>query len=85
MNHLIISEVVAQATSGTGDWSALIAQLGFGGMILLVVSRWLERIDHTLKGLSMALWTDLASRPQATDYIKETAKNQIARMEANKR
>lgn len=74
----LIASILAQ--TGT-DYGAIVAQCGFGGMVLIIVSRWLERIDHSLKGLSMALWSDLASRPSSTPYIKDMAQKQITRME----
>lgn len=77
----VIAAMLAQAST---DYGALIAQCGFGGMVLIIVSRWLERIDHTLRGLSMALWTDLAARPTSTPYIQDMARKQISKMEHDK-
>lgn len=67
----------------------MVAQLGFGGVLILVVLRGfdliirsLERIDHTMKGLGRAVWMDLASRPHADQYIRDEAHRVIERMDA---
>ncbi len=63
----------------------LLAKVGWPGIVLLIVARGLERIEHTVRGLSMALWMDLASRPHSDPFIKQTAQKEIARMEAREK
>lgn len=76
--------VVAQIT----DVPPWISQLGFGGIIVWVVlsginridSR-LERMEHTQRGLSSALWADLAARSPEGSFIYEQAKKMLSKME----
>lgn len=70
------------ATDGIMD---IVTKVGWPGVVLLVVMRGLERIEHTVKGLSMALWMDLSSRPNADDFVKKTAAKEIAKMEAREK
>lgn len=76
---------VAQAA----DYGTLIAQFGFGGAVLWIlvkwmesITKWMERIDHTIRGLSKAMWMDLASRPSADAIIKKHAMEMVAQMDA---
>lgn len=78
MHHLL-----AQITSD--NVLDTVTKIGWPGIVLLIVTRWLERIEHTVKGLSMALWMDLASRPHTDPYVKKTADREIARMEAKEK
>lgn len=41
-----------------------------------------EAINHTIRGLSKAMWTDLANRSDPGSYIREEAKRTIERMNA---
>lgn len=79
--------IVAQAT----EYGPIVAQYGFGGAVLWIlvkwmesITKWMERIDHTLRGLSKAMWMDLASRPTADAIIQAHAKQMIAKMDAEK-
>ncbi len=67
------------------EYGPLISSIGFPGVVLLILVRWLERIDHTLSGLSRALWCDLASRPGIDAYIKQEAKRMLAKLDGEKR
>lgn len=76
--------LIAQASdAAAAGIPALIAQFGFGGILVVVVMRGMERIEHTLKGLSRALWSDLASRPYSQPFVKEQAKKICAQMDAD--
>lgn len=59
---------------------SIIAQVGWPGLVLWIVVRSLDRIEHSVKGLSKALWMDLASRPHADDFVKNEAKRMLSRM-----
>ena len=60
--------------------SSIIAQVGWPGLVLWIVVRALDRIEHSLKGLSKALWMDLASRPHADEFVKQEARRMLAKM-----
>lgn len=80
---------IAQATelaALAGPW----AQMGFGGALLYVIVRWLQRIEnvvssrlegveHAMRGLSKAIWLDLANRADAGSFVREEAKKSIDR------
>lgn len=73
------------------EMPAMIAQYGWPGIVLLVVIRWLQRIEkacdrmeHSNRGLTKSLWTDLASRPYSSNFIKAEADRELARMEATR-
>lgn len=83
------TETIAQVAT---DYGPLVAQYGFGGVLIVVVLRGfdmivraLERVEHTMKGLGMAIWTDLASRPHVDQVTKNRANSAIAKMEAGSR
>lgn len=68
---------------------ASVMQFGFGGALLIVITRFLDRmmdrleaLEHTMKGLSKALWMDLSCRPDASGFVREEAKRMLDRMEA---
>lgn len=63
----------------------LTAKIGWPGIVLVLVNQRIDRIEHTMKGLSMALWMDLASRPHADPFIHKTAQKEIARLEAQEK
>lgn len=70
----------------------VLTKVGWPGVVLLLVMRGLERLeramekfDHTMKGLAMGLWMELASRPHADPFIKATAQREIAKMEAREK
>lgn len=84
---LVIPLIIAQAA--LGDLAPLIGQIGWPGVVLLIVVKWLQRLEraidrseHTNRGLSKALWMDLASRPYSSAYIKAEADRMITRMDA---
>lgn len=62
------------------DYGPLVSQFGFGGLLVWVVSVRLDRLEHTLKGLSKALWMDLAQR-SGPGFIRDEAKRMLSRME----
>ena len=64
------------------DYAQIATQVGWPGLVLWLVVRALDRIEHSLKGLSKALWMDLASRNHGDPYIKSVAQREIDRMEA---
>lgn len=73
----------------SGDISSLITSFGWPGVVLLVVIRWLQRIEkacdrmeHSNRGLTKSLWTDLASRPYSSSFIKAEADRELAKIEA---
>ena len=66
-----------------------LAQMGFGGALLVIVARFLDRmmdrleaLEHTMKGLSKAMWMDLSCRPDASGFVQQEAKRMLERMEA---
>ena len=66
-----------------------LAQMGFGGALLVIVARFLDRmmdrleaLEHTMKGLSKALWMDLSCRPDASEFVRQESKRMLDRMEA---
>lgn len=66
-----------------------LAQMGFGGALLVIVARFLDRmmdrleaLEHTMKGLSKAMWMDLSCRPDASGFVRQEAKRMLERMEA---
>tara|TARA_R110000868_G_scaffold187831_2_gene430549 strand:- start:101 stop:349 length:249 start_codon:yes stop_codon:yes gene_type:complete len=81
-----MKEVIAQISeSTTGGIPGLVVQFGFGGVVLLMVHKGLERIEHTLRGLSKALWMDLASRPYTDKIIRDQANKIVAEMDAERK
>ena len=62
------------------SFASIIAQVGWPGLVLWIVVRSLDRIEHTMKGLSKALWMDLASRPHADAFVKNEAKRMLSRL-----
>lgn len=78
MHHLL-----AQITSDS--IIDLATKIGWPGVVLLLVSRGIERIEHTMKGLSMALWMELASRPHTNPFVRRMADKEIAKMEAQEK
>lgn len=77
----MISVILCQVT----DYVPLIPQLGFGGLALWVVARGQERIEHVLRGLSIALWTDLAARPYADAFVKDQARKILTELELERK
>ena len=66
-----------------------LAQMGFGGALLVIVARFLDRmmdrleaLEHTMKGLSKAMWMDLSCRPDASGFVRKEAQRMLERMEA---
>ena len=81
-----MKEVIAQISESTaGGIPGLVVQFGFGGVVLLMVHKGLERIEHTLRGLSKALWMDLASRPYTDKIIRDQANKIVAEMDAERK
>lgn len=82
----------------------LLPQAGFGGALLVIVIKWLNRVEtfittqfaameraaaaraeetnHVMRGLSKALWMDLASRPYSEPFIKDEARRMVTKMDA---
>lgn len=71
--------------SQINEYAPMVPQLGFGGLVLWIVSRGLERIEHVLRGLSIALWTDLAARPYSDQFIKEQARKILSDLESERK
>lgn len=81
MNHII-----SQLPKGSATVAAqLVTQLGLGDVLSLIFMRGMERIEHTLRGLSRAPWMDLASRPYTDKIIREQAHRVVAEMDAEKK
>lgn len=84
---LAVETVAAQII----DVPQFVSQLGFGGIIVWVVlaginridSR-LERMEHTQRGLSSALWADLAARSPEDSFIYKQATKMLAKIESTK-
>lgn len=71
------------------EYGPVVTQFGFGGALIFVVLRGFEMIlrtlldiNHTLKGLGMAIWTDLAVRPYVDEATRARANMAIQKMEA---
>jgi len=86
MTILAVTEVAQVAA----DYGPMVAQYGFGGVLIIVVLRGFdlcvraqERLDHTMKGLAMAIWTDLAVRPYIDEATRKRAEIAIQKMEAS--
>lgn len=86
-----MTNLLAQAA----DYGPLVSQFGFGGALMWILvhrldryedanARRAERNDHILRGLSRALWVDLASRPYSDRPTKDQAKKILAEMDAEK-
>ncbi len=82
MQHLIAQ--AADLATVAGPW----AQMGFGGALLIIIIRWLQRIEsvvsnrlegveHAMRGLSKAIWLDLANRADAGSFVREEAKRSL--------
>ncbi len=82
MTTTLLSQI---SESTAGGLPGLVVQFGFGGVVLLMVHRGMERIEHTLRGLSRALWMDLASRPYTDKIIRDQAHKIVAEMDAGKK
>lgn len=76
----LFAQFIAQIT--TDNVVDIVAKIGWPGVILILLSRGLDRLDHTVKGLSMALWMDLSTRHGADPFVRETARKEIAKLEA---
>lgn len=79
---------LSEAVSGL----APVAQMGFGGALLIIVVRWLTRVEagladvtHAMRGLSKAIWMDLAERAVPGSFIREEAKRTLQRMDDKER
>lgn len=94
----MILHLLAQVT----DLGSVLPQVGFGGTLLVVIIRWLNRVEvfittrldamertsaqrneetnHVIRGLSKAMWMDLASRPYSEPFIKEEAKRMLDKL-----
>ncbi len=68
-------EFIAQVT----EFGPLISQLGFGGLLTWIVSVRLDRLEHTLKGLSKAMWMDLAQR-SGPGFIQDEARRMLEKL-----
>lgn len=77
----MFSHLLAQVTYENSV--GLVSQIGWPGLILYIVVTRLDRLEHTLKGLSKALWMDLASRPYTDIIIKDIARAEISKMESS--
>lgn len=75
----VISNFVAQIS----DYGPAIGQFGFGGVTLWIVNSRLTALEHTMKGLSKAMWMDLAQR-SGPGFIQEEARRMLAKMEQQK-
>lgn len=78
------------------DWLAQVnvdpaaaVQFTFGGALLVIISKFLDRmmdrlesLEHTMKGLSKALWMDLSVRPDATEFVRQESRRMLDKMEA---
>lgn len=73
MMHLL-----AQLVS-TSEGIDILAKVGWPGAVLWIVVRRLDSLEHAMKGVSKALWMDLASRPDAAPFVKAEAKRMIDR------
>ncbi len=78
MHALILATFLAQVA----DFGPLVAQFGFGGLLVWIVTVRLDRIEHTMRGLSKALWMDLAHR-SGPGWIRDEAERTLDRMDAN--
>lgn len=78
MNHLL-SQINQEMVMD------LLTKFGWPGVMLLIVMRGLERIEHTVRGLSMALWMELSTRRDADPFVRATAQREIAKMEAKRK
>lgn len=79
-----ISETLAGVTP--------MVQMGFGGALLVVVVRWLSRVEaglqnveHAMRSLSKAIWMDLSERAAPGSFVREEAKRTLKRMEDSDR
>lgn len=77
------------AQVATDGFIEVFKTVGWPGVVLLFVMRGMERIErameqfaHSNKGLSMAIWMELASRPHADPFFKAAAQREINKMEA---
>lgn len=68
--------IVAQVA----EFGPLVSRLGFGGLLTWIVSVRLDRLEHTLKGLSKALWVDLAQR-SGPGFIQDEARRMLDKMD----
>lgn len=66
------------------DYTTLVPQLGFGGVTIWIVVRWLskmeqslENLNHTMRGLSKAIYLDLAERATPGSFVREEAKRMV--------
>lgn len=73
----MIHELFAQLTSADGI--DILAKVGWPGAVLWIVVRRLDSLEHAMKGVSKALWMDLASRPDAAPFVKAEARRMIDR------
>lgn len=73
------------------EFGPLVSQFGFAGALLWILVRRLdryedlnerraERFEHVLRGLSRALWIDLAARPYSDLATKEQARKILSEM-----
>lgn len=60
--------------------AGLITSVGWPGLVVWIMTRHMDRMESTLKGLSKALWYDLATRDSSNDAIKAEAKKELQRM-----
>lgn len=78
-----IQQIIAQIDAA---WAADIAtRVGWPGIVLWIVASKLDQMEHTMRGLSKALWMDLAQRSTADDFIRKESEKMLAKMEAKKR
>jgi hypothetical protein len=70
-------------------WSAIIFQFFFVLTVAWLIVRGQERAernqlttDHILRGLSRAMWFDLANRPNADTFVKLQANKILSEMDA---
>ena len=73
-------QAFAQAVTSL-DVGTIITQVGWPGLVLWIVVRALDRIEHNLRGLSKAMWMDLAARPGADEFVKNEAKRMLRKLD----
>lgn len=87
---MTIIHLIAQ--SEVANFTPILAQFGWPGLILLIIIKWLDRMErvvergfenqaHVNRGLSKALWTDLAARPYSDAMIKAEAIRELAKIQ----
>ncbi len=87
----VIAQVAANIVAQM-DTATLLPQFGFGGLVVWVVVSWLKKIEvslenlnHTVRGLSKAIYLDLAERAQPGSFVREEAKRMVEKEKAREK